>query len=449
MSWKRTYWAVWVANLVTSIGMMSFLPFFPGHLRELGLTDSGEIAAWAGLIYGAAPLTAGFMMPIWGSFGDRFGRKAMVIRAMLAISLFVGLMQFAETPLQLFLLRVGQGLFSGFVAPSVTLVSVCAPPDRQGEVTGKLQTALALGSIAGPFFGGLLSAAVGVRGVFLWVAIGALTAALCVLFFAREDASHRQKVEEQESRVSSVLGDTWRDLKLLWRNPILRAALIATFFLQLSIGASNPLMELFVADLFESGNAALAARWIPELMGGDKSSIVRLSTSVLFGGMALTVLIGMPLWGRYGDRNGHSRTLAVSVALSGVALLLHAVAPFFGVLLIARLLLGAFSAGVAPSSFGIAASEVAVDRRGGAIGAVVSARTFAVSIGAMLGGQLASVIGIRGLFWIGAAIVLSSSAISAFAKRRGSSRSNPLGTPTSPAAPTAPPRAPLRAKDGS
>ena len=80
--WKKTYWAVWVANLVTSIGMMSFLPFFPQHLRSLGMTDPDSIARWSAAIFGAAPFTAGLMMPIWGAIGDRVGRKAMVLRAL-------------------------------------------------------------------------------------------------------------------------------------------------------------------------------------------------------------------------------------------------------------------------------------------------------------------------------------------------------------------------------
>ena len=131
--WKRTYWSGWTANLIASIGMMSFLPFFPSLLGELGLTGKTELAVWSGLVFGAAPLSATVMSPIWGALGDRVGRKIMVLRSMVAIALFVGLMGFAETPMQLLLLRVGQGIFSGFIPPSITLVSVGAPADRQGR----------------------------------------------------------------------------------------------------------------------------------------------------------------------------------------------------------------------------------------------------------------------------------------------------------------------------
>ena len=137
-SWRRTYWTVWLSNLVTSIGMMSFLPFFPSLLEEMGVDDPAAKRAWAGVIFGAAPLSATLMSPIWGALGDRLGRKLMVVHSMLAICLFVGGMHWASTPWQLLAMRLGQGLFSGFIPPSITLVSVGAPPERQGRVAGDL-----------------------------------------------------------------------------------------------------------------------------------------------------------------------------------------------------------------------------------------------------------------------------------------------------------------------
>ncbi len=72
--WRRTYWSVWFANLTSALGMMSFLPFFPSIVEELGAADRGAVSLWSGLCFGAAPLMAGIMGPFWGAFGDRFGR---------------------------------------------------------------------------------------------------------------------------------------------------------------------------------------------------------------------------------------------------------------------------------------------------------------------------------------------------------------------------------------
>ncbi|TMD78479.1 MAG: multidrug efflux MFS transporter, partial [Chloroflexi bacterium] len=54
--------------------------------------------------------------PIWGLLGDRLGRKPMLIRSMVGGAITVGLMFFAQTPLQLVILRFLQGATSGTVA---------------------------------------------------------------------------------------------------------------------------------------------------------------------------------------------------------------------------------------------------------------------------------------------------------------------------------------------
>ena len=55
--WKRTFAAVWAANLVTAIGMQAFLPFFASHLEALGMRERDEVAMWAGLLFGACCVT--------------------------------------------------------------------------------------------------------------------------------------------------------------------------------------------------------------------------------------------------------------------------------------------------------------------------------------------------------------------------------------------------------
>lgn len=386
--WKRTYWTVWGANLITAIGMMSFLPFFPAHLEDLGMSDRDQIAAWAGVIYGAAPLTAAFMSPIWGALGDRFGRKLMVIRAMGAIAIFVGLMAFANSPLQLLALRMGQGLFSGFIPPSMTLVSVAAPPEKQGSVGGSLQTALAIGAILGPVLGGEISELFSVRAVFVGVSVLTTISALLVLVFAREDASHRQR-NEGETSVGKVLRGTLSDFRSVFASRDLRMSLLIVFWIQFGIGSTNPILELHVRDLASVAEAVTL-------------------TSVLFSVMAAVNLPAMPLWGRYGDRVGHRRALLYCTVASGVALLLHAFAPTFAWLLGARVLLGASMAGVAPCAFGLAAAEISVDRRGSAFGTVFSARTLAIAVAAGLGGYGSRFLGVPGLFLLGGLLVLCS-----------------------------------------
>ena len=90
-SWKRTYWVVWTANLTTAVGMMSFLPFFPSHLKSLGLTDPNEIAAGTGVIFGAAPLAIALSSMAGGFLSRYLGLRGLFLLG--AVVLVVSLLR--------------------------------------------------------------------------------------------------------------------------------------------------------------------------------------------------------------------------------------------------------------------------------------------------------------------------------------------------------------------
>lgn len=403
--WRRTYWSVWTANLITSIGMMSFLPFFPSLLEELGLEDPVAVATWSGVIFGAAPLSATFMSPIWGALGDRIGRKVMILRAMLAIALFVGCMGFATSAWQLLAMRIGQGLFSGFIPPSITLVSLGAPPEKQGRVAGNLTTALALGAIIGPMLGGVIAWVFSYQAVFFVVGGFALVSCALVAFFAEEDASQRQERTEPLS-FGSIMRAVRADMSDAWRNLNVRGMVILIFCLQFGMGATNPVLVLYVRDLFEADGAPAWLGLWPSVDSSDSAAMLALGTSLLFTGMALANLVSLPLWGRYGDRIGHKRALLLCAAGSALALGFQAAAPIYLLLLVGRAAMGAAMAGTGPLAFGLAASEVAIDRRGGAFGIVFSARTLAVAVGGMTGGYLYAVFSMQSLMLFAAILVV-------------------------------------------
>lgn len=409
--WKRTYWVVWLANLITSIGMMSFLPFFPSLLEEMGIEGQASLARWSGVCFAAAPLMATFSAPVWGALGDRYGRKIMVCRAMLAICFFVGAMAFVTTPLQLLLLRCLQGCFSGFIPPSITLVSVAAPSSQQGRIAGNLATSMAIGGLLGPLLGGLAATMLGShQQVFLLVgAMGGISAVL-VWFGAEEDASTRRKVEGRLN-LAGVMRATVSDLREVWKSPVLRSVAWLVFALQIGLGAINPILELYVRDLL--GNAELEGGWLDRLSSMASASnglsmqdrVQTFATSLLFGVMAIANLLALSLWGRYGDRIGHRRALIHCGLLCLLALTIQAAAAMYAVLLAGRLVMGLGMAGASPLTHGLAANEAAADRRGGAFGVIFSARTLAVAVGGTFGGLLFPWIGARGVM-LGAGLTL-------------------------------------------
>jgi len=399
--WRRTYWVVFFANLVTAAGMMSFLPFFPAVVEGYGIEDEGLRAVWSGVLFGAAPLSAALMGPVWGSLGDRLGRKPMVVRALCAITVFVGAMAFATTPWQLLALRLGQGVFSGFVPPSLTLVSVVTPRALQGRVTGTLQTALPAGMITGPLIGAWIQSVFSIQAVFLFVSLAAGAGALAVAFFAREDPRLRSTIERFSP--TSMLAGAFRDLRALWRNEALRFSVGGLFCVQFALGTTNPILQLLVEEVWP----------------GDPARVETL-TALLFSALAVAAIVATPLWGRFGDTLGHRRVLHLSAGASFLLLGLHAAVAAYAVLFSLRVLLGLSSPGTNTAAFAMAAVETRDEQRGTALGAVFSARSLAVSSGALCGGGLASLLGVRGLFLtVGVGMALAFFASSVAARRTG------------------------------
>ncbi|HIG87601.1 MAG TPA: MFS transporter [Planctomycetes bacterium] len=420
--WKRTFRVIWLANLITSIGMMSFLPFFPSLLEELGVQGEASVRLWAGVLFGAAPLAATLMSPIWGALGDRLGRKLMICRAMLAIAIFVGGMAFAQGPWTLLALRLGQGLFSGFIPPGITLVSVQAPADRQARVTGQLSTSLALGSMIGPLLGGWLSVVLGGhQAVFLVVGGAAFCSAVLVWFVAHEDlAAHGAQDTAPGRAVSHALSKLKSDVRSVLIRPALRATAFLVFAVQFGLGCSNPLLERLVAQLLQNdsgGRVMELLAFLPLPQGGGDSSVT-LATAVAFGGMAFANLLCLSPWGRRGDRVGYQRAMGESAALSVLAIAIQASATSYGALLAGRLLLGAAVAGIGPLAFGLAAGEVEAGRRGGAFGVVFSARTAAVAVGGGIGGGVGALFGVRAAFITAGLIVTIGAGLFARSARR-------------------------------
>jgi DHA1 family multidrug resistance protein-like MFS transporter len=377
--WRRTFWVVCAANLVSGAGLMSFLPFFPTVLEGLGMANEHERALWSGLLFGAAPLAAGFSGPLWGSVGDRFGRKLMVVRSLLGLALFVGAMAYARSAWMLLFLRIGQGAFSGYMAPSLTLVSVAAPHDRQGRVTSWIQTASTVGTIAGPLLGVLLLRHGGIGGIFAFTAVASAFSAALVWFLAVEEPLERGLTEP--STIGAVVRSSFADLRALLGGAPMREALLLYAAVHFALGATHPLMEFFVEAVWDGAHAR-----------------VEPLTGTLFSVLAIAAIVATPMWGRFGDRYGHALALRTSSALSALTLLLHALVPSYAWLFAARAAFGLVAPGASASAFGLAATGTERERRGAAMGAVFSARCFAVSGGAFAGGALMAGLGIRGLF---------------------------------------------------
>ena len=124
---------------ISMVGVMSFLPLF---LSEIGLTDPGEAAFWAGLIVGVTPFMIAFSAPFWSIQADREGPKAVMSVVLLTVTLSSLLQGFAVSPWHLLFLRMAQGLVGGFVPIGLSIVVSVTPENKTSWAMGYFQAAI-------------------------------------------------------------------------------------------------------------------------------------------------------------------------------------------------------------------------------------------------------------------------------------------------------------------
>ncbi|MDQ3855606.1 MAG: MFS transporter, partial [Chloroflexota bacterium] len=237
--WERNVYAVTLAVFVAFSGFTVVMPFLPLYVHELGVGDPRSVALWSGLVFGISPFIAGMLAPVWGAIADRYGRKPVFLRSLIAFVILMVLYGLAQNVWQLFGLRVLHGVFGGFGAMAISMVSVSAPEDRAGAAIGRLQAAMLLTNASGPLAGGVLASTVGIRATFYISAVICALALLTVIVFYREERWLRQEARRRE--------------RLPWRSMLLLPALlplVGVLFLSQFVDRSlSPVLPLYVQEL--------------------------------------------------------------------------------------------------------------------------------------------------------------------------------------------------------
>ncbi len=392
--WRRNFFAVWPSLFAVSMGLMAFLPMLPIYVRErFHIDDEKEVERWAGLIYGVAPLTAAVLGPLWGSLGDRRGRKAMAIRAIVGIAAVASLMPLASTPLALLGLRALQGALAGYVAPAMSLVSAGTPPDRQAGTIGRLQVALALGLLAGPALGAEVAELFGRPAVFFATSICAALALVPLILFAREDRSSLRSGGPGGFQV-------WRDLRELFSTEIVGALLAILLLMRLGLQMADAFVQLIVEQLGPLD-------WVAEQATGRAHAVDR-TTAFVFVLHALAQVAFTGVWAKIGDRFGPLRGLAVVCFGLGIATVVSGLVGSIHAFVGCRAAGAVFAAGGATLSYAAFGKRIPAESRSVAFASLQSCMQLGMFSGPLLGGLAADPLGLHGILVLAGCVIVGA-----------------------------------------
>ncbi|MBI5214354.1 MAG: MFS transporter [Ignavibacteriae bacterium] len=379
--WKKNLYTLWAAQFLTMIGMNLVIPFLPFYIRHLGVTDQQELAMWSGLAFSGTFMSSFIATPIWGSLGDRHGKKMMVVRAIFGLGvaqIFVG---FSQDVYQLFFFRMVQGAISGFIPAAIALVSSSTPKEKIGYSLGFLQSATAGGAVFGPFVGGILADFIEYRYIFFIVAGLCFIGGLFIMKFVQE-------VEQPETlKTRSSVFDNY---KFVFTNNQLRLIAITIVIGQASALMIESIFALFVEHFFQ------------------QTEYVSTLTGIVVAISGLFMFIAAPWWGKRNDRIGFKKNLSVALAGTGAFYAAHIVVPGLVVLMILRAGLGFVRGGILHTLFSLSNHHAPADRKSGLMGIASSMAVLGNMLGPLTGGYIASQFGITTVFAVNSVMLMTA-----------------------------------------
>ncbi|MCX7515158.1 MFS transporter [Frateuria hangzhouensis] len=351
---------VLAAVVIDVIGFGIVMPVLPALVTQLGhmeLDAATRVAGWMLAVFAVAQFFAG---PVLGHLGDRFGRRPVLIAAMLGFSLDYLLMAGAPTLTWLFVGRAIAGITGATFGPAGAVIADVTPPHKRAAVFGLMGAAFGVGFIIGPALGGLV-ASFGTRAPFVVAAALAALNALAMAWLLPEtlDPSHRRPFRLRDAHVIGAF------------RPLFHAG-----------NATPLLLAWFLWQLGGVVYPSTWAFWASIRFGWDATAI---GWSLAWVGF-LTVIVQLALTRRVVERIGERRTAIAGLACAGTCLLAYAVTAH-GWQVYAFFLVGALGALVYPAMNGMLSGMVDASRQGALQGGIGSMNSVAAVLGPLIASQ--------------------------------------------------------------
>lgn len=379
---KRNLAIMWFANFFIAGSMTMVMPFLSLYIESFGDFSSDYVQRWSGLVFGITFFTAFLFSPIWGRFGDKFGRKKILIISAIGLALSVFVMGFVTSVLQLFLLRLLMGVFTGFISTSQALISTQTPKEMSGRALGTLQTGNVTGALMGPMLGGVLADTVGFSLTFQLTSITLFIAGVFVFVGVRE---YRLETKE-EKQISYSRKEV---IQHIVKNPVLITVMIVSMFVQIAHFSIQPILALFVSEIHGTANLALFS-------------------GIAFSAAGVGNLLMAKKWGEIADSFGYEKILVVLLLASAAVYLPGAFVTNIWQLVALRFLLGITIGGIIPVRTAYIRQVAPVSIQGEVLGYSTSLRFLGNIIGPTMGGLLAGSYGFTSVFFTTTALLLAS-----------------------------------------
>lgn len=306
----------------------------------------------------------------------------MLLRASLGMAIIVGGMGFSTNVYMLVGLRFLQGAITGYSTACTTLIATQADKNNAGYALGTLSTASIAGSLLGPTIGGIIESFFNLSSVFFITGGLLFIAFITTLLFVREEFVRGDK------KVLSFK-EQW---SMIPEKKLTVTMFITFFILTVALYSVEPIITVYVGQLTST------------------TTNIALISGVAFSASGLANVLAAPRLGKLSDKIGAHKVILVCLICAAIIFIPQAFVKNPWQLMCLRFLLGLTAGGLTPS-INILVKKITPSTLTGSIfGLNMSAGYLGAFGGAILGGQVTALLGIRYVFII-TSILLAINAI--------------------------------------
>lgn len=291
---------IFITLLIDCIGIGIIIPVIPKLLQEIGSFSISEAAKWGGFLVSSYALAQFFFAPVIGNLSDKYGRKPIIIIALLGLGADYVFQAVSPTLALLFVGRIIGGICGASFTTASAYIADVSTSEKRAQNFGMIGIAFGLGFIIGPLIGGIVGE-FGSRIPF-WVAAGIslVNAILCILFLPESlDKSLRRPFNIKKANPFGALSE-------MRKYPLVISLMVPLFLLYLASHAVQSNWNFYTK--FKFG-------W-DEKMVGISLAVVGVCVSIVQGGLIRIVI----------PKIGEKKSIIYGFGLYFVGMLLFALA---------------------------------------------------------------------------------------------------------------------------
>ena len=360
---------IFITILIDVIGLGIIIPVLPSLIKQLTGSNITDAARYGGWLLFAYAVMQFLFSPVIGALSDKYGRRPVLLFALLGLGIDYVFQAFSPTILLLFIGRIIAGITGASFTTATAYIADISTPEKRAQNFGMVGAAFGVGFIIGPSIGGLcsyLGARIGVSGGFDWSVRLPFIVAACFSiinliygYFVLPESLLPENRRALDWKRANPIGS----LAHLRKYPIV-SGLVVSFFL------------LFIASHAVQSNWAYYTiykfKW-DSLMVGLSLSVVGLLVGLVQGGL---IRYTMP---KFGEKN----SVYIGFILYVIGMLLFAFANQ-GWMMFAILIPYCLGGLGGPALQGIISNQVPANEQGELQGALTSLMSVTSFIGPLM-----------------------------------------------------------------